>query len=650
MVLTLRRTETTFNLSAATPTIIGAELRVFSPASSYNSVDPTETYSLFDVSATPAALDTNRASGDVTGAGIFNDLGTGTVYGTRIVSAADNNTTVAIALNAAALAALNAAIGSTISLGGAITSLTGTATQTIFGLTSGAPGTVQLVLQTEPDPDWYSISLPGTANALRLQTSTPADGPGEPVNTLNPKIELYDSTGTTLIASGVARPDGRNESIVVTGLTPGATYKVRVTGEGGTTGEYFLTRDFNFSPVVTGLSVSPIKENETATLTGTISDLDAMDTHQVVITWGPGEGSTTLNLAAGVLTFSTTHQYLDDNPTGTASDIYPLSVTVTDNRFGSDSKSVNLTVNNVAPDVTLSGPSSGLHGLALDFSGAFTDVGTLDTHQVRWDFGDGTVIDFHPTTDLNALAPPSHIYAANGVYTLTLSIRDDDTSVTSVSQTVTITSVVIQADPCDPTKTALAVAGTEGNDTIVFNPTGNLGDINVSINGVSQGVFRPTGHIIAYGLAGDDDIQVSGSIGLDAWLYGGGGNDRLKGGAGASLLLGGDGDDQLNGGKGRSILVGGRGEDRLVGGSGEDILIGGFTTHDADILFWCSVADGWKSTDVNAVRVARLRHFLDDAVIDDGEADKLTGASGLDWFFDGEGDALTDYHDYEILE
>src|SRR4029434_5636809 len=104
---------------------------------------------------------------------------------------------------------------------------------------SGAPGAVQLVLQTVPD-DWYSITLPSTVNALRLETSTPGDGPGQPVNTLNPIIELYDSTGTTLIASGAAMADGRNEFILATGLTPGGTYKVRVIGAGGTTGEYFL--------------------------------------------------------------------------------------------------------------------------------------------------------------------------------------------------------------------------------------------------------------------------------------------------------------------------------------------------------------------------------------------------------------------------
>src|SRR5207249_2896173 len=79
------------------------------------------------------------------------------------------------------------------------------------------------------------------------------------------------------------------------------------------------------------------------------------------------------------------------------------------------------------------------------------------------------------------------------------------------------------------------------------------------------------------GQAGDDDIRVSGSITLAAWLYGGDGNDRLEGGAGDNVLLGGDGDDTLIGGTGRNLLIGGRGVDHLAGNGGDDLLIGGTT-------------------------------------------------------------------------
>src|SRR5262249_18879213 len=151
-------------------------------------------------------------------------------------------------------------------------------------------------------------------------------------------------------ASGTALGDGRNEFIQYQPLVTG-TYRIRVTAEGSTAGEYFLTK--NFSPVLGPLTVTPstINENDTVIVSGTLSDPDALDTHTVVITWGPGEGSTTLTLAAGVLTFSATHQYLDDNPSGTASDVYPISVVVTDNHGASGTAATTVTVNNVAPSV-----------------------------------------------------------------------------------------------------------------------------------------------------------------------------------------------------------------------------------------------------------------------------------------------------------
>ena len=80
--------------------------------------------------------------------------------------------------------------------------------------------------------DWYSVTV--IQGRLQFETSTPGDGPGEFVNTLDPHIELFDSTGATLIATGDPLEDGRNESINVSGLPAPATYLVRVTGEGGT--------------------------------------------------------------------------------------------------------------------------------------------------------------------------------------------------------------------------------------------------------------------------------------------------------------------------------------------------------------------------------------------------------------------------------
>src|SRR5204862_468427 len=140
-----------------------------------------------------------------------------------------------------------------------------------------------------------------------------------------------------------------------------------------------------------------INENDTYTLAGTFHDPGTLDTHTVVIAWGPGEGTATLGnadltyLGNGDWSFTASHQYLDDNPSGTASDLYPVTVSVTDDDTGMGTGATAVTVNNVAPVVNpIGGPTLGVRGQSLDFSGSFSDVGTLDTHKVRWDFGDGT--------------------------------------------------------------------------------------------------------------------------------------------------------------------------------------------------------------------------------------------------------------------
>jgi Ca2+-binding RTX toxin-like protein len=53
-------------------------------------------------------------------------------------------------------------------------------------------------------------------------------------------------------------------------------------------------------------------------------------------------------------------------------------------------------------------------------------------------------------------------------------------------------------------------------------------------------------------------------------VFGGAGNDTIKGSSGADILVGGDGDDKLYGNNGDDILVGGAGNDVLYGGRGND--------------------------------------------------------------------------------
>jgi hypothetical protein len=89
-----------------------------------------------------------------------------------------------------------------------------------------------------PSDDWYRVALGAGQTSLQYETSTPADGPGEFVNTLNPALEIYDSANN-LVASGTPLGDGRNEVATATGLGSG-DYRIRLAAEGGSSGEYFL--------------------------------------------------------------------------------------------------------------------------------------------------------------------------------------------------------------------------------------------------------------------------------------------------------------------------------------------------------------------------------------------------------------------------
>ncbi|HLO36380.1 MAG TPA: PKD domain-containing protein, partial [Candidatus Deferrimicrobium sp.] len=190
-----------------------------------------------------------------------------------------------------------------------------------------------------------------------------------------------------------------------------------------------------------------ILENGSTGLSGSFVDPGTLDTHTVVIAWGDGSANTTANLAAGVTTFSAiSHQYLDDNPTGTASDGYTISVTVTDDDGGSTSGTTSVTVTNVAPAIaTLAGPLAPTpKGAAVSFTATFTDVGSLDTHTCLWTWDDGSTSSFTAAGTGNGTCSTTHVYAAAGVYTVHLTVTDDDTG--SAGQDVPTLVVVYDPD------------------------------------------------------------------------------------------------------------------------------------------------------------------------------------------------------------
>jgi PKD repeat protein len=123
---------------------------------------------------------------------------------------------------------------------------------------------------------------------------------------------------------------------------------------------------------------------------------------------------------------------LGPNPSflGLDDGLYPVAVRVTDTVLD-DLASSTVTVNNVAPLVNAGLDFSIGEGATASFNGSFTDPGTLDTHTIEWDFGDGS--------GASGTLTPDHTYAADDTYTVTLTVTDDDGGVGSATVTVTVT-------------------------------------------------------------------------------------------------------------------------------------------------------------------------------------------------------------------
>ena len=99
-----------------------------------------------------------------------------------------------------------------------------------------------------------------------------------------------------------------------------------------------------------------------------------------------------------------------------------------------DTDTASVTVNNVAPTVDVSSDQTVDEGDIVSFYGSFTDPGGLhDTHTIEWDYGDGE-------TSTGTLRP-THAYGDNGVYSVILTVTDEDGGVGSNTLSVTVHNV-----------------------------------------------------------------------------------------------------------------------------------------------------------------------------------------------------------------
>jgi uncharacterized delta-60 repeat protein/uncharacterized repeat protein (TIGR01451 family) len=235
-------------------------------------------------------------------------------------------------------------------------------------------------------------------------------------NDVDPDGDVLSVTAVSVPANGAAVID--TDGTIV--YTPNAnfngvdsfTYTID-DGWGGTdTATVSVTvNDVNDDPVAVIVGGSSVVEGSTIALDGSgSSDVDGTI---VAYAWSVSAGAVLDD--AGVV-----------SPllTGVDDATVTVTLTVTDDDGGTATTTSTVTVSNAVPVVDPAGPLSATVGEVFTLPTSFTDAGTLDTHVATVDWGDGSPVD-----DLGAVVSPfdaTHTYAAAGVYTVTVSVIDDD--------------------------------------------------------------------------------------------------------------------------------------------------------------------------------------------------------------------------------
>jgi PKD repeat protein/subtilisin family serine protease len=287
------------------------------------------------------------------------------------------------------------------------------------------------------------------------------------------------------------------------------TVALRVRDDDG--GESFITHEIqvlNVAPVPSIGKVSGVDEGEKVRFFGNQTDEGIRDTFTYLWDFGD-DGSSTLK--------NPVHTYMDDG-------LYTVNFTVTDDAGAFGVTSVQVTVNNVAPNATVAiTPTHIKENGTVYFQAEGHAPSPPDELALSytWNFGDG---------ESSNLQEVAHTYMDDGCFTVSLTVQDDDDGVTTYTYHVLVDnvapSVFAQADreyiteggtvnftaaiedpgPLDThtaswdfddggTSDLLEVQHTfadDGNYIVVLTVTDNSGGTNTTTFRVSVSNVRPT--------------------------------------------------------------------------------------------------------------------------------------------------------------
>jgi len=302
----------------------------------------------------------------------------------------------------------------------------------------------------------------------------------------------YDVTSATATGSSCTYPDDDSYTV-----------RLRVTDDDGATDTHTAAVTIaNVAPIISVTGVPVGDEAASLTFFAVASDVAA---DPLAYAWDFGDGTT--GTGANV-----NHTYADDGS-------YTVTLTVTDGDGGTATSTGTAVIANVAPTVVINGPTTSDEGDSLSFTATGSDASAADLLDLTysWDWGDSSS---------STGASPTHTYVDDGVWTITVTVDDQDGGVTTGSFTVTTANLdpsITSSAPLTADQGALytySVAVTDPGTSDVFSyaldalaPAG----MTVSSSGLLE--WTPT---YAEALAGTADVTLTvsdddGGTATESW-------------------------------------------------------------------------------------------------------------------------------------
>ena len=258
-----------------------------------------------------------------------------------------------------------------------------------------------------------------------------------------------------------------------------------VTDDEGSTGRATEPIDVVITPNVDPTAAFTVNcdDYDCAFDAGSSSDSDGAI---VAYDWDFGDGTVVPDGGAGPV-----HTYAGD---GT----YDVTLTVTDDEGGSDQTTVSLNVQftpNADPTATFTFGCDELD-CSFDATASSDSDGTIVTYD--WDFGDGTLL-------ADGGSFPDHSFGADGDYTVTLTVTDDEGGTDSDGQLVGVVNLRIPpvaafTSSCDGLVCTFDASGSTDSDGLIVSFEWDFGDGDTSTEAIKENNFP---------FPGDYDVELT---------------------------------------------------------------------------------------------------------------------------------------------